>query len=84
MKKKAAVVLAITVLMELILNYFWPSPWNVHSIEMHVRMPGDVTLDIAHKHSMDLEARIREELGPESIVNIHIEPLKVDGKYRCE
>ena len=57
---------------------------NVHSIEMHVRMPGDVTLDIAHKHSMDLEARIREELGPESIVNIHIEPLKVDGKYRCE
>ena len=57
---------------------------NVHSIEMHVRMPGDVTLDIAYKHSMDLEARIREELGPESIVNIHIEPLKVDGKYRCE
>ena len=57
---------------------------NVHSIEMHVRMPGDVTLDIAHKHSMDLEARIREDLGPESIVNIHIEPLKVDGKYRCE
>ena len=57
---------------------------NVHSIEMHVRMPGDVTLDVAHKHSMDLEERIKEELGPESIVNIHVEPIKVDGKYRCE
>ena len=47
-------------------------------------MPGDVTLDVAHKHSMDLEERIKEELGPESIVNIHVEPIKVDGKYRCE
>ena len=38
MKKKAAVVLTITVLMELILNYFWPSPWNVHSIEMWLKL----------------------------------------------
>ena len=57
---------------------------NRYAIEMHVRMPGDVTLDVAHKHSMDLEAKIREQLGPDSIINIHIEPLKVDGRYRCE
>lgn len=54
---------------------------NVHSVDMHVRMDGNVSLNEAHRHSMELEHRLKEELGPESIINIHIEPLKINGEY---
>lgn len=38
MKKKAAVLLTITVLIEWILNYLWPSPWNIHALEMWLKL----------------------------------------------
>lgn len=55
---------------------------NVYSIEMHVRMPADTSLLEAHNHTLSLEQRLRSEFGEGTHVNIHMEPLKVNGEYR--
>ena len=55
---------------------------NVYSIEMHLRMKGDISLYEAHRHSMDLEKRLRERFGADTLVTIHLEPLKVNGVYQ--
>ncbi len=55
---------------------------NVCSIEMHLRMPGSVSLNEAHRHSMDLERRLRERFGQNTMISIHLEPLKVNGIYQ--
>lgn len=55
---------------------------SVCSIEMHLRMPGGVSLNEAHRHSMDLERRLRERFGPDTMISIHLEPLKVNGVYQ--
>lgn len=49
---------------------------NMASIEMHIRMPGEISLSEAHRHSTLLEERIRGEFGKETLINIHIEPVK--------
>ncbi len=54
---------------------------NVISIEMHLRMPGDTTLTEAHRHTMLLEQRLRQRFGNGTLINIHLEPLKVNGHY---
>lgn len=54
---------------------------NVYSIEMHLRMHGNISLYEAHRHSMLLEQRLRERFGQETLVSIHLEPLKVNGEY---
>lgn len=55
---------------------------NVYSIEMHLRMKGDISLYEAHRHSMELEKRLRERFGADTLVTIHLEPLKVNGVYQ--
>lgn len=54
---------------------------NIYTIDMHVRMPGSMTLSEAHRHTVLLEQRLRQAYGKETIINIHIEPLKVNGVY---
>lgn len=54
---------------------------NVISIEMHLRMPGDTTLTEAHRHTMLLEQRLRQRFGNSTLINIHLEPLKINGRY---
>ena len=54
---------------------------NIYSIDMHLRMHGNVSLYEAHQHSMLLEQRLRERFGQETLVSIHLEPLKKDGVY---
>lgn len=54
---------------------------NVYSIEMHLRMHGDVSLYEAHRHSMVLEQKLRERFGEKTMVTIHLEPLKENGVY---
>ena len=54
---------------------------NVYSINMHLRMPGDTSLNNAHYHSWKLEQRLRAAFGENTIINIHIEPFKVNGEY---
>lgn len=54
---------------------------NNIAIEMHLRMPGNITLYDAHQHSSNIEQELRQHFGQHTHINIHIEPLKVDGKY---
>lgn len=54
---------------------------SVYSIEMHLRMHGNVSLYEAHRHSTLLEQKLRERFGAATIITIHLEPLKVKGVY---
>lgn len=54
---------------------------NIISIEMHVRMPGGLTLYEAHRRATDIERELRRRFGEGTYINLHIEPLKVDGRY---
>jgi len=55
---------------------------HVYSIEMHLRMHGNVSLYEAHRHTMLLEQRLRERFGQDTLISIHLEPLKRNGVYQ--
>ena len=46
------------------------------AIEMHVRMPGDISLYEAHAHASGIEHRLYDCFGPGTHIGIHVEPLK--------
>ena len=54
---------------------------NRISIEMHLRMPGDITLYEAHRRATCIEHRLRREFGEGTYISLHLEPLKVNGRY---
>ena len=56
---------------------------NRIAIEMHVRMPGDTSLYIAHQHASEIERRLKEKFGADTHVGIHLEPIKINGKYQA-
>lgn len=56
---------------------------SLYAIEMHVRMPGSLSLYEAHEHATNIEHRLRERFGSPTHVNIHVEPLKNDGCYHA-
>ncbi len=49
---------------------------NRISVEVHVRMDGSMTLSASHVVACHIERLLRRELGAETYVNIHMEPLK--------
>ena len=51
------------------------------AIEMHLRMPGDITLYESHLHATDIEQKLRKRFGPSTHIGLHVEPLKVNGVY---
>lgn len=54
---------------------------NIIAIEMHVRMPGNISLYEAHQKSTNIENRLKERFGEQTHVGIHPEPIKVNGRY---
>lgn len=56
---------------------------NRIAIEMHMRMPGSVTLYEAHQHATQIENLLRKRFGTNTHIGIHIEPIKVNGKYQA-
>ena len=46
------------------------------AIEMHVRMPGDLTLVQAHQLVSSAEKRLRDRFGQGTFISIHMEPEK--------
>ncbi|MBR6457983.1 MAG: cation diffusion facilitator family transporter, partial [Bacteroidales bacterium] len=46
------------------------------AIEAHVRLRGDMPLHEAHTIISALEKRLRERFGSQTLVTIHMEPLK--------
>lgn len=55
---------------------------NNIAIEMHVRMPGSLSLYAAHEHATAIENRLKRKYGASTHVGIHIEPIKINGKYQ--
>lgn len=49
---------------------------NAIAVDVHVKMDGKLLLEEAHDIATLVEERIRDRFGKESIVNIHMEPLK--------
>jgi cation diffusion facilitator family transporter len=45
-------------------------------LSMHVKLPGEMTLDAAAGASADLEGRLRDEFPGVSRVDVHLEPLE--------
>ena len=54
---------------------------NGYAIEMHIRMPGNISLYEAHQHATAVENALKEHFGPHTHVGRHMEPLKQDGTY---
>ena len=54
---------------------------NKIAIEMHVRMPGEMSLYEAHEKATRIEKRLREQFGAHTHIALHLEPLKVNGCY---
>lgn len=54
---------------------------NRIAIEMHLRMPGDITLYEAHLHATNIERELRQRFGTSTYINLHVEPRKINGKY---
>ena len=52
-----------------------------YAIEMHVRMPGAMTLYEAHRHATAIEQNIKHAFGSSTHVIVHLEPLKENGAY---
>jgi len=49
------------------------------SVSLDLEVDGSLTLARAHEIASELEAAVRDELGPEVEVESHIEPLQVQG-----
>lgn len=56
---------------------------NQIAIEMHVRMPGEITLYESHQHATHIEQKLREKFGDATHIGLHVEPVKVDGIYQA-
>lgn len=54
---------------------------NRIAIEMHVRMPGETSLYVAHRHATEIEQRLKQRFGADTHISIHLEPVKVNGRY---
>ena len=51
------------------------------AIEMHLRMPGDISLYESHQHATNIEQPLRKRFGASTHIGLHVEPLKINGKY---
>lgn len=49
---------------------------NRIAIEMHLRLPGKITLEEAHNHASGIEAALRREFGANTHIMLHLEPVK--------
>ena len=54
---------------------------NRIAIEMHVRMPGETSLYVAHRPATEIEQRLKQRFGADTHISIHLEPVKVNGHY---
>lgn len=49
---------------------------NNRAIDVHVRMDGNTSLNIAHQATRNIEKRLRKQFGNQLFINIHVEPLQ--------
>lgn len=46
------------------------------AIEMHIRMPCEISLKDSHTRASDIERKLRQHFGEHTHINLHVEPLK--------
>lgn len=56
---------------------------NAIAIEMHVRMPGEISLYEAHLHATNIEKKLKTRFGEQTHIGLHVEPVKIDGCYQA-
>jgi cation diffusion facilitator family transporter len=56
---------------------------NQLAIDMHVRMPGGISLYRSHQHATHIEERLRKRFGNSTYINLHVEPVKINGVYQA-
>jgi len=49
---------------------------SIIAIEMHLRLPGNITLEESHHHATVIEKSLRAEFGQGTHIMLHIEPQK--------
>lgn len=49
---------------------------SIIAIEMHLRLPGNISLSESHTHATEIENRLRAEFGAGTHIMLHIEPIK--------
>jgi cation diffusion facilitator family transporter len=49
---------------------------NVYAIDVHIKMDRDISFVHSHDIASDLEKKLRERFGEQTITNIHTEPLR--------
>ena len=49
---------------------------SIIAIEMHLRLPGHISLTEAHQHATQIERALRQEFGQGTHIMLHIEPVK--------
>lgn len=50
------------------------------AIEMHIRMPGEISLKDSHTRASDIERMLRQHFGEHTHINLHVEPLNPKQK----
>ena len=51
-----------------------------YAIEVHVRLPGDMYVEDAHKLTQNIEYQIKERYGQRTHIIIHVEPIKCESE----
>ncbi|MDO4511206.1 MAG: cation diffusion facilitator family transporter [Bacteroidales bacterium] len=49
---------------------------SIIAIEMHLRLPGHITLEESHHHATAIEQALRAEFGAGTHIMLHLEPVK--------
>lgn len=50
------------------------------AIEMHIRMPGEISLKDSHTRASNIERKLRQHFGEHTHINLHVEPLNPKKK----
>lgn len=53
-------------------------------IDFHFLLPGKTSISESHYICNEIEKHIKEELGKETLVTIHVEPMENEESYDCE
>ena len=49
---------------------------SIIALEMHLRLPGNISLEEAHRHATAIEHALKAEFGSGTHIMLHIEPVK--------
>lgn len=49
---------------------------SIMAIELHLRLPGEITLEESHAHATRIERALKDEFGEQTHIMLHVEPLK--------